>query len=238
LRITGSVAKEIAAFLLAAAQSGVKNPKDPKIKLKGKERLKRLLQSGKELKIFAVRESDIRKFVEEAKRYGVVYCALRDRRGNGDGTIDIMAKAEDASKIQRIMEKLEFATVDRASIPVIEKRKIRGNKSDIPTPEISISEQNEPGSPLNEILSSPEGKAKDGKTKEVDIENPLLAKTEKSSPSEPISKSAPATIRGSFEKPESVVGFLRDSAASKKQEAVAPARDNKSLKAGNRDEAR
>jgi hypothetical protein len=62
--------------------------------------LEGLLRSGKELKVFAVRNEDLNKFAMEAKRYGVLYCALRDKKSL-DGMCDIMVRAEDASKINR-----------------------------------------------------------------------------------------------------------------------------------------
>jgi hypothetical protein len=54
-------------------------------------------------------------FCKEAKRYGVLYCALRDKK-NVDGLCDVMVRAEDASKINRIVERFQLATVDTASI--------------------------------------------------------------------------------------------------------------------------
>ena len=60
-RITGQGAKEIALLLYAVL-------KDQK-KTKGKTRLTNMLKSGKELKVFAVKDEDLVKFCKEAKRY-------------------------------------------------------------------------------------------------------------------------------------------------------------------------
>ena len=68
LRATGAGAKEILALILAMA-------KDKK-KTAGKTNLVNMLKSGKELKVFSVRQEDFKKFTEEAKRYGVLYTAL------------------------------------------------------------------------------------------------------------------------------------------------------------------
>ena len=38
-----------------------------------------MLKSGKELKVFTVSEEHLKQFAAEAKRYGVVYCALRGK---------------------------------------------------------------------------------------------------------------------------------------------------------------
>ena len=82
-----------------------------KKKVKGKTRLNSLLKSGKELKVFAIRHDDLKLFYEEAKRYGVLYCVLKEKN-NTNGICDIMVRAEDASKISRIMDKFELATID------------------------------------------------------------------------------------------------------------------------------
>jgi hypothetical protein len=61
-KIAGDGAKNIATFLYAALKNRDKN------KLKGKTRLTSMLKSGKELKVFAIKESDLKKFAQEAKR--------------------------------------------------------------------------------------------------------------------------------------------------------------------------
>ena len=71
-RVTGSGAKDVAALLLAVM-------KDKK-KTAGKTNLVNMLKSGKELKVFSVRQEDFKKFTEEAKRYGVLYTALINKK--------------------------------------------------------------------------------------------------------------------------------------------------------------
>ncbi|PHJ38656.1 hypothetical protein P378_09075 [Desulforamulus profundi] len=88
-RISGEGAKNLATYLYAVLT-------DQK-KTRGKIRLEGLLRSGKELKVFAVRNEDLQKFTQEAKRYGVLYCALRDKKDT-DGMCDIMVRAEDAPR--------------------------------------------------------------------------------------------------------------------------------------------
>ncbi|MDG0810321.1 PcfB family protein [Cohnella rhizosphaerae] len=106
-KISGEGAKHLAVYLYAVLQ-GQKQTR-------GRTRLENLLRSGKELKVFAVRNEDLPTFCKEAKRYGVLYCALRDKK-NVDGLCDVMVRAEDASKINRIVERFRLATVDTASI--------------------------------------------------------------------------------------------------------------------------
>lgn len=86
-----------------------------KKKVKGKTRLNSLLRSGKELKVYALRNEDLKTFCKEAKRYGVLYCVLKEK-GSSDGICDIIVRAEDASKISRIIDKFELATVDSKQI--------------------------------------------------------------------------------------------------------------------------
>lgn len=92
-KITGSAAKEVAALLYAALKNRDKN------KIKGKQSLTSMLKSGKELSIFSVKNEDMKRFVADAKRYGVVYCALRNTKDNPSGECEIMVRAEDAAKI-------------------------------------------------------------------------------------------------------------------------------------------
>ena len=106
-KITGTGAKELAVLLYAIL-------KDQK-KTAGKTRLTNMLKSGKELRVFAVKDADLEKFCKEAKKYGVLYCVLKDRDSK-DGLTDIMVRAEDASKINRIFERFQLATVDIGQI--------------------------------------------------------------------------------------------------------------------------
>lgn len=60
-KITGSAAKEVAALLYAALKNRDKN------KIKGRQRLTSMLKSGKELTIFSVKNSDMKRFVADAQ---------------------------------------------------------------------------------------------------------------------------------------------------------------------------
>ena len=96
LKIGGAATKSLAATLYAMLND--------KKKVKGAARLNSMLQSGKELKVFAIRHEDLKTFCQEAKRYGVLYSVLKEKN-NTDGICDIMVRAEDASKISRIVDK-------------------------------------------------------------------------------------------------------------------------------------
>ena len=107
VKLAGTGAKQLAILLYAILREQKKT--------KGKTRLTNMLRSGKELKVFAVKDTDLQLFCREAKKYGVLYCVLKDRDAT-DGITDIMVRAEDASKINRIFERFDLATVDMAEI--------------------------------------------------------------------------------------------------------------------------
>lgn len=108
LRLSGAGAKNIAAALMAAASSTEQT--------KGKTRLASLLKSGKELKVFQIPDDQLRSFAAEAKRYGVLYVIVRQDDGNVAKPVDLMVKAEDASKLNRIIDKLEIGKVDAGEV--------------------------------------------------------------------------------------------------------------------------
>ena len=107
VKLAGKGAKEIALMLYAVL-------KDQK-KTSGKMRLTNMLRSGKELKVFAVQDKELARFCKEAKKYGVLYCVLKDRDAT-DGITDVMVRSEDSSKVNRIFDRFDLTTVDMASV--------------------------------------------------------------------------------------------------------------------------
>lgn len=109
VRITGSGAKNLAVLIAAVLKEEQKTH--------GKARLSNMIRSGSELKVFTVQQKDLKRFAKEAKRYGVLYSVLREKgSGSPDASIDVIARATDAPKITRIMEKFRLNTVDKASV--------------------------------------------------------------------------------------------------------------------------
>ena len=213
LKLTGSAAKNIAAMIYAVWKNRDKN------KTKGHQRLSAMLKSGKELKVFTVGEEHLKQFAAEAKRYGVVYCALRGKEKSADGMVDIMVRTEDASKINRIVERFKLAAVDTVSI----KREIEKSKAE-KTAVPSAPEQEKPDKEaddrlLDDLLSAPVQK------EEHASPNPAAAKTEKSRPSAPISEKQSRTAEGTAKSPEnrpSVREELREIRESRQKEAAEP----------------
>ena len=224
-RITGAGAKNIAILLYSILKEEQKT--------KGKARLTNMLRSGKELKVFTVKSGDLKKFTQEAKKYGVLYCVLADR-GNKDpnAEVDVIARAEDASKISRIVERFSLASVDTASI-VTEAEKSKGEKAkadktaDVkdadakdgqPEPDVGVEEKAEKDKLMDALMGKPV-------QKEENAPNPSVAKTEKSPLSEPTSeqprKSAEGATMTKDEKPSVREELRKIKESRKEQEADA-----------------
>lgn len=212
-KITGAGAKNIAILLYSILKEEKKT--------KGKARLTNMLRSGKELKVFTVRRGDLQKFTQEAKKYGVLYCVLADRKNKDpNAEVDVIARAEDASKISRIVERFNLASVDTASI-VTEAEKSRDGraagkdaKDGQPEPEITTPEKAEKEKLMDALMGKPV-------QKEENAPNPSVAKTEKSPLSEPTSKQPKKSAEGATmtknEKP-SVKEELRKIKESRKEQ--------------------
>jgi len=202
VRITGTAAKEIALFLLAALKSPDKGA-GSNIKLKGKERLNSMLKSGKPLEIFSVKERDLRTFVKEAKQYGIVYCVLRNKNQTPDGLCDILVKADDAPKINRLVERFKFATVDKAKIESEVVRDMAAQAAEAPA-EPATSADAQPVEPeindldklLDDLLGTDEGKAAPEAEKEAaDIAAPGTPEPVKAEPEKPAPKKSARTAK-------------------------------------------
>ena len=108
-KIAGNGAKNIALLLYATLKQEQKT--------KGRARLTGMLRSGKELKVYTITQKDLARFSKEAKRYGVLYCVLRDKSNpDPNAAVDVIARAEDASKIQRITDRFGLMTRGRADV--------------------------------------------------------------------------------------------------------------------------
>ena len=177
-KISGKAAERLAVLLYAVLR-------DQK-KTSGKIRLTNMLKSGKELKVFAVKDSELKKFCEEAKRYGVLYCVLKDNTAK-DGLTDIMVRAEDASKINRIFERFNLATVDMGSVRA-EIQKAKDAKAqtgeDIPAPERVQTVDDK----LNQFLEEVVRDEPNPTAEQPENQNPTTARTVKSRRSEPLSE--------------------------------------------------
>ena len=114
VKLTGLGAKNLAAIVIALLKEDNK--------LQGKTNLKKLLKSDKPLCILQIKESDIGKFNTEAKKYGVLFTAVNDK-SNDTGLCDIIAKQDDVTKLNYIMEKLGYAATEQEIEPEPEPEK-------------------------------------------------------------------------------------------------------------------
>lgn len=154
VKIAGEGAKQAAILIYAILRQQQKT--------QGKTRLVNMLKSGRELKVFAVRDEELKTFCRAAKNYGVLYCVLKDRDAT-DGITDIMVKAEDAAKINRIFERFHLAEVKVQNEP---------DKA-----ENSQDKQDKLEQFLDELLKPREEK-----------DHPEVARRESDNPSEPTSE--------------------------------------------------
>ena len=143
LKLAGKGAEHLAAMLMALNRAEQKT--------RGHTTLRALLKSGKELTVFSIPPDRLKEFAQEAKRYGVLYCALKDKTPSA--VTDILVRAEDAAKLSRIVERLGLGAVSQtaqAEVEPIDK-------------EIADSE-----ALLEQILTPPE----------KEQQNPTMAQTE------------------------------------------------------------
>lgn len=115
---------------LAIAWAYVKeNPK-----VRGKTNLDRLLREGKELRLISLQSKDLKAFEQQAKQYGVLFAFIKDKTAAGE-KVDIMFKAEDVAKLNRIYEQMGY------TVPA----QMRGDRKKAPTRRPSESASRTPG---------------------------------------------------------------------------------------------
>lgn len=183
LRIGGEASKSIVAMLWATLKDYENNP------TKGKARLGRMLKTGKELKVFTLKAEDMPTFVKEAKGYGILYCVLSKKKDNRlDGMVDIMARAEDASKINRIVDRFHLSKEDFGNIRTETLRDIENAKDGkaIEKPKSIIIQ--------NEESQNPVSKKEQVKDKETIIEEKETTKTIKKDDKETDSPSFTSSV--------------------------------------------
>ena len=115
VKLAGLGAKNLAAIIIAMMND--------KTKMQGKTNLKQLLKAEKPLCILQIKEADLKKFNAEAKKYGVLFTAVTDKT-NDTGLCDVIAKQEDVTKLNYIMEKLGYTA------PVQEEKSEQTDKQD------------------------------------------------------------------------------------------------------------
>ena len=118
--LSGKAAVSLAAFLIAAL-------KDEK-RVSGKTRMRSF--RGKPTQVFVIQQRELRAFAQEAKKYGILYAAVVDKR-NPDGLCDIVVSAEDAARVNRIADRFALSAVDVEKIreDIIKARKLTAEQT-------------------------------------------------------------------------------------------------------------
>jgi hypothetical protein len=98
LRLSGTMAKNLAVFFAAMLKSNKKSY--------GKICMARMLKENRPLKFFTVPSSRIHEFAREGKKRGLPYVVIRDRKNPGQ--CELMVFADDAAKVNRVMDKMNL----------------------------------------------------------------------------------------------------------------------------------
>ena len=98
LRLSGTMAKNLAVFLAAVMKNNQKSY--------GRISMARMLRENRPLKFFTVPSNRIHEFAKEAKKRGLPYVVIRDRKN--PKLCELMVFADDAAKVNRVMDQMEL----------------------------------------------------------------------------------------------------------------------------------
>ena len=124
LKLSGLAAKNLAQYVYAVL-------KDQK-KTRGKTRLVRMLKEQRPFKFFQIPQEALREFAKEARTHGLLYVPIRNKRD--DGQIELVVFADDAAKVQRVLDNLNLdfvkaqageATVEQATPQPIQTERVQ-----------------------------------------------------------------------------------------------------------------
>ena len=150
LRLSGRAAVTFAKFVAAVLQ-------DQK-KTHGKTRLVRLLREGKPLKCFTVDKDRMHDFARAAKAHGLLFCPIRDKMDPDH--IEIAILQDDASKANRIIEKLQLDVVDTGTAELVDAvqqnlENAAPNHEDTPAVDFPLGSENaSPSEPFSDSSKS------------------------------------------------------------------------------------
>lgn len=169
-KISGSMVEKTVTMLYAMA-------KDTDKKTKGKTRLKNMLKSKNALEVFSIKQEDYRKFKKQAKKYGILYSAILNKKSE-DGLIDIIVRSDDAVRVNRIVKRFNITKVDTEEVEKVleetsnqkleEKESIKSEKQEI---QKEIQEKNTSDELLNTLLKKQNIKEENENTNPSNITN-------------------------------------------------------------------
>ena len=173
LKVSGKVTNELLEFFAALQKSEA-------AKSSGRQRLKKMLTSGSELKVFTLKGQDkFKVFANEAKKWGVVYSVIRRTDADKKGEIyEVLIKAEDASKLNRMIEK--FGLMASVAVETIAEKNSQkeGREKEISDAREIISKMLEPTTQEKAIMQMEDGEIPGHIA--TDIENQFVASSEES----------------------------------------------------------
>lgn len=239
LKLSGLAAKNFALFVYAVLND--------QQKVRGKTKLVRMLKERRPFKFFTVPEDRMKEFAKEAKDHGLLYTAIRNKQRPGQ--IELVVFADDAAKVNRILDNmgLDFVKAQSGEARFEEPGKEQHEKA---------PEQNAPGSeqpPETQTVQTPDGAVdfevgaaeeafnftgEGDAQKEQEPENftPGREQTDvapaEKSPSEPSSPSSGSSSgeSGGEQKPsvkQELENIRKEQAAKKEEKAKPPQRQNK-----------
>lgn len=195
--LAGKGALSLATFLVAAL-------KDEK-RTSGKARMRAF--NGKPTKVFAIKAKDLKLFAEEAKKYGVLYAAVINKK-QPDGIVDVVVNANDAARVNRITERFALSTVDvekiRADIMKAREEKAKQDAArERTTPPAEKEAHTVDENTLDAMLENPAPQKTEHK-QPVEVSekavNPTWARMERTTPSEPSSDTQENTVADKSER--------------------------------------
>lgn len=114
IRLSGSGAKNLAALLYRYAKGDKR--------LKGAVNLNNLLRSGDELLIVRIDQKELAEFKTLARKYGVLFSAVRDTRAT-DGMCDVFFRKKDYAKVEHVVGKMDLTGLSHEQEPVFNNPK-------------------------------------------------------------------------------------------------------------------
>ena len=238
LKLSGLAAKNFALFVYAVLND--------QQKVRGKTKLVRMLKERRPFKFFTVPEDRMKEFAKEAKDHGLLYTAIRNKQRPGQ--IELVVFADDAAKVNRILDNmgLDFVKAQSGETRFEETGKqhekapeqdVSGNKQPFETQTVQTPDgavDFEVGAAEEAFNFTGEGDAQ----KEQEPENftPGREQTDaapaEKSPSEPSLPSSGSSSgeSGGEQKPsvkQELENIRKEQAAKKEEKAKPPQRQNK-----------
>lgn len=128
VKLTGVALKNVAALLIAISKQDYK--------VVGKTTSSRLARDPAPAEVVHIKKEDIRKFNKLAKKYGVLYFCVHDRKSNSPIT-NIVTNVNYVPQLNAIMEELGY--------PIPHKEESSIKKGTTPTPQESSSPEQKNG---------------------------------------------------------------------------------------------